>query len=128
MLVRPSVEVAVARDAVHLRRAHVGAVRAGNIDLVKAGTSTGPCRTCSRGCSACAAELGHLSYNDSSGFQVPLTFVAVLVALLVFVNIAPNTWEFRFKPTRMLAVATAFIAVAAILKLAAPSPFLYFQF
>ncbi|MCW2950076.1 MAG: hypothetical protein JWN41_1089, partial [Thermoleophilia bacterium] len=52
----------------------------------------------------------------------------LLAALLVFVNIAPNTWEFRFRPTRRLALATALLAVASVLMLSAPSPFLYFQF
>jgi alginate O-acetyltransferase complex protein AlgI len=72
--------------------------------------------------------MGHLSYSDATGFQVPLALVGILATLLVFVNIAPNTWEFRFRPSRMLAVGTAVLATICFLKLSAPSPFLYFQF
>lgn len=103
--------------------------RAGNIDLVKAGTSSEVMTNMlSAMFGANGLGLGHLSYQDASGFQVPLTFVGLLVSLLVFVNVAPNTWEFRFRPSRKLAVATALLGVAAILKLSEPSPFLYFQF
>jgi alginate O-acetyltransferase complex protein AlgI len=103
--------------------------RSGNVDLVKAGKSTEVMHNMFEALTGMRGlGLGHLSYREDTGFQVPLTFVGLLLALLVFVNVAPNTWEFRFRPSRVLAVATACLAVAAILKLAAPSPFLYFQF
>jgi hypothetical protein len=72
--------------------------------------------------------ISQLAYTDSTGFQVPLTFAALIAVLLVFVNVAPNTWEFKFRPTRKLALATAVLATWSLLMLSAPSPFLYFQF
>ena len=103
--------------------------RAGSIDLVKDGTSTqvmGNVLGAMFGTNGLG--LGHLSRSDATGFQVPLVFVGLIVVLLAFVNFAPNTWEFRFRPTRKLAVATAFLATWSVLLLSAPSPFLYFQF
>lgn len=103
--------------------------RAGNIDLVKSGESTNVMMNMFTALfGGNGLGIGHLSYDDATGFQVPLTFVALLAALLVFVNVAPNTWEFRFRPSRRLALMTALLAVAAILMMSAPSPFLYFQF
>ncbi len=103
--------------------------RAGNIDLVEAGVSTEVMNN------VLAAMFGfnglgidHLAYTDATAFQVPLTFAVLIAVLLVFVNVAPNLWEFKFRPTRKLAVATAFLATWSILMLSAPSPFLYFQF
>ncbi|MCW2922629.1 MAG: Peptidoglycan O-acetyltransferase [Thermoleophilia bacterium] len=103
--------------------------RSGNVDLVKHGRST---EVMGNVLGAMFGQnglgLGHLSHGDATGFQVPLTFVGLLVTLLVFVNVAPNTWEFRFRPTRRLALATAVLATWSVLLLSAPSPFLYFQF
>ena len=54
---------------------------------------------------------------------------ALLVAgLLVFVNVAPNTWEVTVRPTPRVAGALGLIAAFAVLQIAEPSPFLYFQF
>jgi hypothetical protein len=54
---------------------------------------------------------------------------ALLVAgLLLFVNVAPNTWEVNVRPTPRVAGALGLIAAAAVLQIAEPSPFLYFQF
>jgi alginate O-acetyltransferase complex protein AlgI len=103
--------------------------RAGNIDLVKAGVSTEVMNNVLGAMfGANGLGLGHLAYSDATGFQVPLTFAALIAVLLVFVNVAPNLWEFKFRPTRKLAVATAVLATWSILMLSAPSPFLYFQF
>ena len=103
--------------------------RSGNIDLLKAGRSTDVMHQMFASMlGAHGLGLGELSYTDPTGLQVPLTLVGLIAALLVFVNVAPNTWEFRFKPTRRLAVVTALLGVAAVLMLSAPSPFLYFQF
>jgi len=62
------------------------------------------------------------------GASVPWTFFAEIAALLVFVNIAPNTWEYRFTRTRVTAAACGLGFVASVLLLGAPSPFLYFRF
>ncbi|MCW2974449.1 MAG: Peptidoglycan O-acetyltransferase [Thermoleophilia bacterium] len=103
--------------------------RAGNVDLVKAGTSFDTMRQMFASMlGRHGLGLGQLSGTDASGMAIPLTFIGLLAALLVFVNVAPNTWEFKFRPSRRLALATAVLAVAAVLQLSAPSPFLYFQF
>jgi alginate O-acetyltransferase complex protein AlgI len=103
--------------------------RAGNIDLVKAGVSTEVMNNVLAGMFGLRGlGLDHLAYSDATGFQVPLAFAGLVAALLVFVNVAPNTWEFRFRPTRRLALGTAAMATWSLLMLSAPSPFLYFQF
>lgn len=48
---------------------------------------------------------------------------ALLVAFL-----APNSWELRYPRSRVAAVAAAAVLVICMLRFAAPSPFLYFQF
>jgi hypothetical protein len=53
---------------------------------------------------------------------------AAIVALLVFVNTAPNTWEVTLRPRLRYAVVLGLILGAAILTITKPSPFLYFQF
>jgi alginate O-acetyltransferase complex protein AlgI len=103
--------------------------RSGNLDLVKDGRSTevmGNMFSAMFG--ANGFGRGHLSWGDATGLQVPVAVLVLLAVLLVFVNVAPNTWEYRFRPTRRLAVFTALLATVCILKLSAPSPFLYFQF
>jgi alginate O-acetyltransferase complex protein AlgI len=57
-----------------------------------------------------------------------LTYALLVASLLVFVNVAPNTWEVEVRPTRRAAVALGAVAALAILQIAEPSPFLYFQF
>ncbi|MBC7462043.1 MAG: MBOAT family protein [Thermoleophilia bacterium] len=103
--------------------------RAGNVDLVKAGTSFDTMRQMFASMlGRHGLGLGQLTSTDATGLAIPLTFLGLLAVLLVFVNVAPNTWEFKFRPTRRLALATAVLAVASVLMLSAPSPFLYFQF
>jgi hypothetical protein len=60
--------------------------------------------------------------------QIGLTFGVLLAAALVFVNVAPNTWEVEIKPRPVYGLALGLAMGAAILQIAAPSPFLYFQF
>ncbi len=55
-------------------------------------------------------------------------YALLVIALLVFVNVAPNTWEVHVLPTRRVAVALGALAALAVLQIAEPSPFLYFQF
>jgi alginate O-acetyltransferase complex protein AlgI len=57
-----------------------------------------------------------------------LNFALLVAGLLVFVNIAPNTWEVTVRPTPRVAGALGLIAAFAVLQIAEPSPFLYFQF
>jgi D-alanyl-lipoteichoic acid acyltransferase DltB (MBOAT superfamily) len=55
-------------------------------------------------------------------------YALAVVALVVFVNVAPNTWEITVRPTPRVAAALGFAASIAVLQIAEPSPFLYFQF
>ena len=71
-------------------------------------------------------DLGASAVTVTSA--VPWMFAALLAVLLVFVNVAPNSWEFRFRPTRRMALVTAVMVTWSLLLLTAPSPFLYFQF
>ena len=60
--------------------------------------------------------LGHLSRADATGLPGPSSrSCGLIAALLVFVNVAPNTWEFKFRPTRKLALATAVLATWSVL-------------
>lgn len=54
--------------------------------------------------------------------------LALLVAALVWVNVVPNTWEVRLEPKMRWALVYGLLLGAAVLTIAAPSPFLYFQF
>jgi alginate O-acetyltransferase complex protein AlgI len=58
----------------------------------------------------------------TSGFAIE---VGVLVA---FVNIAPNTWEIDVRPRVWQGALVGLAAGAAFLLLAAPHPFIYYQF
>jgi alginate O-acetyltransferase complex protein AlgI len=57
-----------------------------------------------------------------------LGYALAIAALLVFVNVAPNTWEITVRPTPRVAAALGLVAAFAVLQIAEPSPFLYFQF
>jgi alginate O-acetyltransferase complex protein AlgI len=59
---------------------------------------------------------------------VGLTFAASIVAALVWVNVMPNTWQVEIRPRPVYGLALGVAMAAAILQIAAPSPFLYFQF
>jgi alginate O-acetyltransferase complex protein AlgI len=74
-------------------------------------------------------NLSHaLTTGDAVGAAVPLGFGALIAGLLVWVNVAPNTWQARFAPTPFRAVVLAAMATWAIMSVGKPSPFLYFQF
>jgi alginate O-acetyltransferase complex protein AlgI len=59
---------------------------------------------------------------------LPARFLVALGALLLFVQLAPNTWEVRPRPRIGYGLATGFAAALAIMTIASPHPFLYFQF
>jgi alginate O-acetyltransferase complex protein AlgI len=59
---------------------------------------------------------------------VPLKFELLAVTLLVFVNVAPNTWQIRLKPRVWQGAAVGLAAAVAIMTISQPHPFLYFQF
>ncbi len=59
---------------------------------------------------------------------LPLKFGLLVAALLVFVNVAPNTWEIRLSSRVRYGFATGIAAAIAIMTIASPHPFIYFQF
>jgi alginate O-acetyltransferase complex protein AlgI len=59
---------------------------------------------------------------------LPLKFVVLSGALLVFVNVAPNTWQVRVRPSVVHGLATGLAAAIAIMTISQPHPFIYFQF
>ena len=59
---------------------------------------------------------------------VPVDFALLLAALLVFVHAAPNTWQIRLRPRVSQGVAAGVAAALAVMTIAQPHPFLYFQF
>jgi len=72
--------------------------------------------------------------NGVSGAKVeallPLEFLGLLAVLLVFVNVAPNTWEVRenVRPRIRYGLALGIATAIAVMTIAAPQPFIYFQF
>src|SRR5262249_55155190 len=59
---------------------------------------------------------------------VPTTFALLVAALLVFVHAAPNTWDIRLRPRVWQGMAAGAAAAIAVMTIAQPHPFLYFQF
>ena len=72
--------------------------------------------------------LRGLESLPSVGSVVDLRFVLTIGALLVFVNVAPNTWQLRFDGSYRRGLAYGVMLAVAILAIAGPSPFLYYQF
>jgi alginate O-acetyltransferase complex protein AlgI len=72
--------------------------------------------------------LGGVESVEQLRDLLPPEFVITLVALLVFVHFAPNTWEFRVRPRVAYGVATGLAAALAIMSIAEPHPFIYFRF
>jgi len=67
------------------------------------------------------------SWSTMQAF-LPLRFVVLLGALLVFAQFAPNTWELKLKPRLVYGLATGVAAAVAVMSIAVPHPFIYFQF
>ena len=59
---------------------------------------------------------------------LPATFVLLMAALLVFVNVAPNTWQIRLRPRIWHGMAVGIGAAVAVMTISQPHPFIYFQF
>jgi alginate O-acetyltransferase complex protein AlgI len=59
---------------------------------------------------------------------VPLKFALLTCALLAFVNVAPNAWQVRLKPRVWQGMASGVAAAIAVMTIAQPHPFIYFQF
>jgi D-alanyl-lipoteichoic acid acyltransferase DltB (MBOAT superfamily) len=59
---------------------------------------------------------------------LPFKFVLLVAALLVFVNVAPNTWQIELRPRAWQGMAAGVAAAVAVMTIAQPHPFIYFQF
>jgi alginate O-acetyltransferase complex protein AlgI len=59
---------------------------------------------------------------------LPLKFALLTAALLVFVNVAPNTWQIKLRPHVWQGMAAGVAAAIAVMTIAQPHPFIYFQF
>jgi len=77
---------------------------------------------------AAMAGFGGLDSMAQLESLIPLKFAALVALLLVFVNVAPNTWEIRIKPRVRYGLALGAATALAIMSIASPHPFIYFQF
>ncbi len=59
---------------------------------------------------------------------LPTRFALLVAALLVFVNVAPNTWQIRLRPRVWQGMAAGIAAAVAVMSISQPHPFIYFQF
>ena len=59
---------------------------------------------------------------------LPVKFGLLMAALLVFVNVAPNTWQIKLRPRVWQGMAAGIGAALAIMTISQPHPFIYFQF
>ncbi len=76
-----------------------------------------------------AAMAGaHGAAARSAAAAVTPAFAALLLAGLLWVNLAPNTWELRFRPRRVWAVVIGLLLGAAVLAISQPQPFVYLRF
>jgi D-alanyl-lipoteichoic acid acyltransferase DltB (MBOAT superfamily) len=77
-----------------------------------------------------AAMLGLQGLDSAAQLSalIGVWFAVALAGLLVFVNVAPNTAHLEPKPNWRYATFAGLMLGAAVLAIAAPSPFLYFQF
>lgn len=60
--------------------------------------------------------------------RVAPALAAMIAGALLWVNFAPNTWDLNMRPRPGWALVLGLLLGAAILTIAQPSPFLYFQF
>ncbi|MEO9174991.1 MAG: hypothetical protein ABI317_05705, partial [Gaiellales bacterium] len=74
------------------------------------------------------AGLGGLEHGSALAGLLDTRFALTIGALLVFVNVAPNTWQVRFDGSFAKGLAYGALLASAILAIAGPSPFLYYQF
>jgi alginate O-acetyltransferase complex protein AlgI len=72
--------------------------------------------------------LNGLDSSDQISTLLPGTFALALLALIVFVNVAPNTWQIKLRPRLWQGMLTGVGAAIAIMTISQPHPFIYFQF
>ncbi len=76
-----------------------------------------------------AAMAGaHGAAARGAAAAVTPTFAAMLAAGLLWVNLVPNSWELRFRPRKLWAVAFGLLLGAAVLAISEPQPFVYLRF
>jgi alginate O-acetyltransferase complex protein AlgI len=59
---------------------------------------------------------------------LPVRFALLVGLLLLFVNLAPNTWQIRIQPRVWHGALAGAAAALAIMTISQPHPFIYFQF
>jgi hypothetical protein len=74
------------------------------------------------------AGLNGLDSSAALSALLPLRFALFLAALLVFVNVAPNTWQIRIRPRVWQGLALGLSAAIAVMTITEPHRFIYFQF
>jgi alginate O-acetyltransferase complex protein AlgI len=72
--------------------------------------------------------LGGIEPGSAVSALLNTRFALTIAALLVFVNVVPNTWELRFNGSFTRGLGYGLLFGSAILAIAGPSPFLYYQF
>jgi alginate O-acetyltransferase complex protein AlgI len=72
--------------------------------------------------------LGGVEGGSAASALLDTRFALTVGALLVFVNVAPNTWQVHFDGSFTKGLAYGLLLASAILAIAGPSPFLYYQF
>src|ERR671923_276960 len=76
------------------------------------------------------AMVGLRGLDSGSGIAalLPIGFVAPTLLLLAFVHLAPDTWDIDLAPRRRYGFALGCAAALAVMTIAQPHPFIYFQF
>ena len=72
--------------------------------------------------------LNGLDNSSQLSALLPGRFGRLMAALIVFVNLAPNTWQIRLRPRVWQGMAAGIGAALAIMTISQPHPFIYFQF
>jgi alginate O-acetyltransferase complex protein AlgI len=72
--------------------------------------------------------LNGLDSSAEISTLLPGTFAIALVGLIVFVNLAPNTWQIEIQPRLWQGLAAGAGAALAIMTISQVHPFIYFQF
>jgi D-alanyl-lipoteichoic acid acyltransferase DltB (MBOAT superfamily) len=72
--------------------------------------------------------LNGLDSSAQISALLPGTFAIALVALIVFVNLSPNTWQIKLRPRLWQGMLAGIGAAVAIMTISQPHPFIYFQF
>ena len=66
--------------------------------------------------------LGGLDSSARLDALLPVKFALLVAALLIFVNVAPNTWQIRIKPRLWQGMAAGIGAAVAIMTISQPHP------